>query len=328
MVSHANVVVIGSYNYCPTVFIERFPRPGESVLAQEIGWNHGGKGANQAIGLSRLGAAVRFICAVGSDAPGMGLRDVLAREGLDDQGIIEIAGPTGVAVIMVDEHGENEIVIAPGANEKLNAIKVRKLYSQWLLDADYVLFQLECSSTLVEELVPWLDGNGVKVVLNPAPVRKLSESVLENLEVLTPNETELRRLGEWYHVAVGSKGKVEDIASALVKRGVRNVVVTLGGRGALWVSPKGVEELAAAKVDVVDTTGAGDAFNAGFVFGLSQGWGFKRATEFGCRAGGFCVKVSGVLDGLGRREEIDALCVEAKRATIAGEGHRLGELSP
>jgi len=300
--SLSNVVVAGSYNACPTLFVNELPCIGETVLAGTLIWEDGGKGFNQAVGLARLGLDCMFICAVGRDHAGSLLREKLRAEGMRSDGVIDRDGSTGLAVVIVRSDGENMIVVAPGVNEELSACMVWEAFREELSGARAVLLQLECSVALVEELAPRLEAAGVAVVLNPAPVRSLSREVLKHIEVLTPNEGELKELGRV--MGIGDGGSIAEIASAFVESGVRNVVVTRGDKGALLATRDGVKEFGAYTVDVVDTTGAGDAFNAGLTFALVNNWDIEEAVVMGCRAGAYCVRHAGVIKGLGSLAEI------------------------
>jgi ribokinase len=277
---------------------------GESVLGESVEWLHGGKGANQAIGLARLGCDVGFICAVGQDTWGEGLKELLEREGLSKAGVITVDRDTGMAFIFVDNIGSNEIVIVPSANDALSTSIVVESFESELKKAEFVLMQLECSDELVKGLVPLLQSWGVRIILNPAPFRDVGWEVVRAVDFLTPNETELMALARSLELSIVGDCVVEKVATELVQRGAKNIVVTLGDKGALWVSEKGSVLVNSFDVPVIDTTGAGDAFNAGFVCGLLKGYSVEESVELGCKAGAFCVGRSGVMDGLGRFEEV------------------------
>jgi len=299
----SNVLIVGSYNAWPTAYCTRLPRPGETVMSHHFENGPGGKGANQAIGAKRLGADVAFICKLGADAAGEEARAILLAEGLPHWGLLAANGPTGVALIMVGADGENMIAVAPGGNLELSSREVLDLGRE-VDDARIVLLQLECEAALAAEMGAWASQAGIRAVLNPAPVRNLSLDMLANFEVITPNEGELVGLAE---VSGVEGATLQELAEGMVKGGVRNVVVTLGHRGAMWVCSGGSREFSPYRADVVDTTGAGDAFNAGLVAALADGQSMEVAIDQGCRAGAYCVTRPGVIDGLGDSAQLAAM---------------------
>ena len=298
-----DVLVVGSYNAGLTVFTELLPRAGETLGDARFDWGPGGKGANQAVGLRRLGVETGFITRLGADVFGDHGRRILLEEGLPTWGLLSGGDPTGVAFIMVQADGENSIVVAPGANLALALDDVTALEPQ-IGAAGLVLVQLECRAELAVDVARWARATGRRCVLNPAPVRALSAEDLACFDLMTPNETELSGLAE--RLGAG-QATPEAQAAALVDAGVRDVVVTLGEDGALWVSASGAERFAAYPVTVRDTTGAGDAFNAGLVAGLAAGLTMAEAIDQGCRAGAWCVTRPGVIDGLATPAELGSL---------------------
>ncbi|HEX6453284.1 MAG TPA: ribokinase [Trebonia sp.] len=295
------VLVAGSYNAGLTVYGPRLPRPGETVVGDGFDSGPGGKGANQAIGAQRLGADVTFVTKLGDDLFGRQARAVLAAEGLPEWGVLTGQAPTGVAFILVDAAAENMIAIAPGANLELTPADVLALEDR-VRDVGIVLVQLECEASLAVGVAAWAREKGKRAILNPAPARELSISDLKAFEIITPNETELRTLAD--AAGTGGDGPAEQ-AVALVRAGVPNVVVTLGKDGALWAGADGVRTFPAPVVQAVDTTGAGDAFNAGLAAALARGDSLPDAIEYGCRAGAFCVTRRGVIDGLAYRADLE-----------------------
>jgi ribokinase len=297
------VLVVGSYNAGLTVYGPRLPRPGETVVGDGFDAGPGGKGANQAIGARRLGADVTFVTKLGDDLFGRQARAVLAAEGLPEWGILTGQAATGVAFILVDAAAENMIAIAPGANLELAPADVLAL-GERVRDVGIVLVQLECEASLAVGVAAWAREKGKRAILNPAPARReLSVADLKAFEIITPNETELHALADT--AGTGGDGPAEQ-AAALVRAGVPNVVVTLGQDGALWASADGVRAFSAPAVRAVDTTGAGDAFNAGLVAALARGESLPEAIGYGCRAGAFCVTRRGVIAGLAHRADLDA----------------------
>lgn len=303
----AEVLVVGSYNAGFSVYAERLPRPGETVLGGDFDWGPGGKGANQAIGLKRLGVDVCLAVKLGADVFGEHAREVLAREGLPERGIMTGRGPTGIAFIVVGPEGENEIVVAPGANLELDVTDLQLLGEDFLVsDGDrcpMALVQLECRAELAIGVAHWAHERGARCVLNPAPARPLPPEALVLFDVLTPNEGELATLAR--HVGIAGESIAEQ-ALGLTKYGVHDVVVTLGEQGALWASEGEIKCFGSYRAQVVDTTGAGDAFTAGLVAALAVGEPMAAAIDQGCRAGAFCVAHAGVIDGLARLDELES----------------------
>ena len=292
----ADVVVVGSYNCDLMAYSERLPAPGETVIGDRFESGPGGKGANQAIGARRLGADVCFVTCIGDDAFGENARRVLVAEGLPERGIVTGREPTGVALILVDVEAQNAISVAPGANHELESQRVLDEFAPDLQECRFVVLQLECTTELAVEVATWGHDHGKCVILNPAPARPLPAESLPLFDILTPNEGELATIA----AALGLPTASPDVhAAQLVALGVRNVIVTLGARGALWVSADGARRFKAYPVNAVDTTGAGDAFTSGLVAALARGDALDAAIDIGCRAGAFCVTHHGALDGLG-----------------------------
>jgi ribokinase len=301
----AELVVVGSYNAGLSVHSARLPAPGETVVGGRFENGPGGKGANQAIGARRLGTDVLFVTRIGADAFGDEARAVLIAEGLSERGITtDDRNPTGVALILVDEVGQNAISVAPGANLELRAPGVLRDFGDDLRGCRYLLMQLECTAELAAGLASWAHDAGIRAVLNPAPARPLPPEALAMFDIITPNEGELRTIADSLGLA-GAGTAV--LAEQLLGYGIGDVVVTLGGRGALWASAAGLRHFDAYPVDAVDTTGAGDAFSAGLVAALVRGEPMESAIDHGCRAGAFCVTRNGVIDGLGHPADLAAL---------------------
>ena len=238
-----DVVVVGSANMDLVARVVRLPHPGETVSAHDYFEACGGKGANQAIAAARAGARTAFIGAVGSDAAGDTLRSAFIGDAVDVSMLATVREPTGRALIGVSDDAENLIIVVPGANHALSVDHIDAA-AVLLANAKVVLVQLEVRLAVVQRAVE-LAGRDTLVVLNPAPASELPDDVLRHVDVITPNEHEVALLGG---------------AAALVARGVANVVVTQGARGALLVTRDGEIRIEPFAVTPVDTTGAGDAF--------------------------------------------------------------------
>ncbi|QLH77805.1 ribokinase [Halosimplex rubrum] len=316
------VAVVGSYNVGLTMQVPAFPTPGETVVGRGFAEGPGGKGSNQAIAAARLGAESRFVGRVGADRYGDDAVALWEREGVDADAVTrDGAAHTGVGFVVVDEDGENEITVAPGANDRLSAAAVRD-EAPAIETADTLLVQLEIGDEPVRAAVETAAEADTTVVCNPAPARELPSEVLERVDYLTPNEHEARTLAGGGDGSAGAGGEGggggegeseitdEAVARELLDLGVGTVVLTRGDAGALLVSGDGVERVAAPSVDAVDTTGAGDAFNGALAVALAEGLDDRAAVRFGCGAGALAVTASEVIPGLPERGAVDDLLAE------------------
>lgn len=298
------IVVVGSYATGLTMKVERLPSSGETLLGAGYRVDYGGKGSNQAVGCARLGAHVTFVAKIGKDAFGeMALR-LYRDEGIDVQWVGWAAGsPTGVGFILVESNsGKNCIVLDPGANEFLTSGEVARCDAAFE-SAAVVLTQLEVSAEAAGEAMARGRAHGAVTILNPAPVRPLPAETLPMVDILTPNEVEAKVLA-----GLEPEADVEpaDVARELIRRGVKQVVMTLGEKGALIVSADSALRIPAISVPAVDTTGAGDAFNAGLATALAKGASLDHAVQFAVIAGGLAVTKEGVIPSLPRVDEVVA----------------------
>ncbi|MEW2161280.1 ribokinase [Streptomyces sp. NPDC007189] len=296
-----DLLVVGSANADLVVAVERRPGPGETVLGSDLAVHPGGKGANQAVAAARLGARTALLARVGDDAHGRMLLDSQRAAGVDTTGVLTGGAPTGVALITVDPSGDNSIVVSPGANARLTPQDVKA--AAGLLRASRVVSaQLEVPLETVVEVVRGL-APGSRFVLNPSPPRPLPDEVVAACDPLIVNEHEAKViLGD---TVTGETP--EDWARALLARGPRSVVVTLGGEGALVATLDATTRIAPVTVDAVDTTGAGDAFTAALAFGLGAGVGLEVAAAYAARVGALAVTRRGAQDSYPTAEEVDAL---------------------
>ena len=295
------VLVIGSANVDFTVALSRLPRPGETVSGGTLLVNHGGKGANQAVAARRLGAEVRLIACVGDDASGRAIRESLEGEGIGVDGVGSAPdAATGTALIAVDPEGKNQIAVAPGANRALGVEQVgaRRDDFGW---AEIVVCQLETPL----ETVAWALGEarrrGVPTLLNPAPVPDRAIELWPLVDYLTPNETEAERLTG---IAVAGPAAAAGAGAALRERGVGTAIVTLGAQGAIAVTASGTTHVPAFAVTVVDTTAAGDAFNAGLAVALAEGRPLAEALRFASGAAALTCTRRGAQAALPSRHEV------------------------
>ena len=298
------IAVVGSYATGLTMKVKRLPSRGETLLGTGYRVDFGGKGSNQAVGCARLGAQVRFVAKVGKDAFGEMALGLYRDEGVDASGVKQVAeGPTGVGFIVVEEGtGNNCIVLDPGANELLTAEDVAAETAA-LQGCAVVLTQLEIPVAAAEAALRMGRSQGAITILNPAPVRELPAAVLECVDILTPNLTEAKVLAG---LSAESAIDAKEVARELIARGAKQVVVTLGEEGALIVSRDSAVRVPAVAVTAVDTTGAGDAFNAGLATALASGASLAAAVEFAVVIGGLAVTREGVIPSLPTRAEVRA----------------------
>jgi ribokinase len=295
----ARIVVIGSVNADMVVRGPHIPSPGETVTGGTFLRAEGGKGANQAVAAARAGAAVTFVARVGEDELGQAAVAGLAAEGIDVGHVRrDPEHATGVALIMVDEAGENAISVAPGANGRLSVDDVEAARGV-IESADVLLTQLETPLPAVERATEIASAAGVTVMLNPAPARPLPDSLLARVDVLTPNEGEAAYLSGEDRPAAGAL-KLRDL-------GVTTVVVTLGAAGALIVAKDIESSVSGFSVSTIDTTAAGDAFSGYLAVSLSEGLDVTRAVRRACAAGALAATVSGARPALPFHDQLDQL---------------------
>lgn len=298
------IVVVGSSNMDLVVRVTRQPVAGETVMGETFMVNPGGKGANQAVAVKRLGGEVTFVTKVGEDLFGQQLLTHYGEEQLDLSYVLKDGkNPTGVALITVEESGENRIVVVPGANAALEPAELsfmEKLVSQ----CDYVLLQLEIPLQVVDEVIRLAGRAGKRVVLNPAPAVTVPEEWLDGLFLITPNETETEKLTG---VRVTDEGSARKAAACFFAKGVKHVVITMGNRGALVASPDSAVLVPAYKVHAVDTTAAGDVFNGALVTWLSEGHSLLDATRSACAASAIAVTRNGAQEAAPYRHEVEKM---------------------
>ncbi len=297
----AKIVIVGSFNTDLTTYMEKMPRPGETVNGRRFVTGAGGKGSNQAVAAARSGASVTFVGRVGRDAFGELAMNTWKAEGIDTAFVTQDADhATGVAPIFVDDTGENMIVVALGANLAIDRGDVDRAEAV-IAAADVLIVQLEIVPEISGYALQVARRHGVRTVLNPAPAVPLPPEILAHADYITPNETELQTL-------VGSDSTdYEAAARSLITREGQTVVVTLGSQGAMWVKQQGSGRIPAYPVDVVDTTGAGDAFNGGLAVGLAEGRSLEEAIAFANATAALCVTRPGTAPSMPGRSEVDAL---------------------
>ncbi len=303
-----DVLVIGSLNADLVVRSPRFPQPGETISGGDLLTIPGGKGANQAVAAARQGANVAMLGRVGKDNFAPLLIENLNSNSVNTAHVAQDDSATGTAIIIVDANGQNSIVLSPGANGKVDFHDIDSAP-----DAKILLLQFEIPIDSVLHAARRYKTKGATVILNPAPARQIPEELLTLIDILIPNESELSLLT---NMPVTDEKSAELAAQEILKRGVKTVIVTMGSKGALVVTGTQVTQVDTYKVDVVDTTAAGDAFIGGFAAKLlefcnklsdvqQQAAELQKAVRYGCACGALATTKLGAQPSLPTKEEVE-----------------------
>jgi ribokinase len=309
------IVVVGSINTDLVAMTEKIPAVGQTVIGTDFQVVPGGKGANQAVAIARLGYPVRMIGCLGGDAFGDQLRSHLEHAGVDTAGVATSEGASGVALIVVSSAGENSIVVAPGANSRVTP-RALDANLAMIQSAGMVLAQLEIPLETVEYLALLCARENVPLILDPAPAQDLPPHIFRQIAWFTPNETE----AELYLRGCGadSQGPAEK-AAALLAKGCRGVVLKMGSQGAWLASHDGAGEIIPAfRVKVVDTTAAGDAFNGGFATGLMMGKSPTQSAHFAAAVAGLSVTRTGAQPSMPTMAEVQEFAEAASGRGMRG----------
>lgn len=298
------ILVVGSINVDIVVLVERLPTPGETVLGGTLLSNHGGKGANQAVAARRLGADVHFIGCVGDDTCGPQLRQGMAAEGIGVEGLATVAGlNSGTAVIVVDAAGRNQIAVASGANMGLTVDWIARFTAD-IAWAQIVICQLEVPLDTVLWTLHTARQHGAVTILNPAPAQPLPPEIWPLVDYVTPNEVEAAQVSG---LALSGPSDAGQVAQALLARGPRVVILTLGEYGAFVGTSDRMLHVPAFPVTAVDTTAAGDAFNGALAVALGEECRLDLAVRFANAAAGLACTQRGAQNALPVRAQVDAL---------------------
>ena len=294
-------LVVGSLNMDLVTRVSVTPQVGETVLGNGFDQIPGGKGANQAVAMGKLGGQVAMLGCVGDDDFGVALKSNLKACHVDAQMVKSISGmPTGLAMIMVNESGDNSIVVVPGANYQL---KAEDLSKSDFVGFDFCVAQLETPVETVERAFVLAKEAGATTVLNPAPAQGLLENLIAHTDLLIPNETEFFTLTGYDTQCRDSLLKGAEV---LYEKGVHALLITLGAQGAIYLDKEGTEiKKAGHKVDAVDTTAAGDSFIGGFVTALAEGSDVASAMEFAMKVAAITVTRHGAQRSLPNRQEVE-----------------------
>jgi len=301
-----DILVVGSLNTDLVVQAPHFPLPGETISGGDLQVIPGGKGANQAVAAARLGANVSMLGRVGKDNFGDFLLDNLKSNSVDSQLVQRDDASTGTATIIVDANGQNSIVLSAGANGKVSTTDVEHASP---LHHKLLLLQLEIPTLTVLRAAQLAKENGVTVILNPAPAKEIPDELIALADFIVPNETELSLLTG---MDVNDLPSTEKAARVLLERGAKHVIVTLGSKGALLVDKKTSTQVDTFKVDVVDTTAAGDAFIGGFATKLLESDSklsdaLQMAVQYGCACGALATTKFGAQPSLPTKEEVEKI---------------------
>jgi ribokinase len=296
------ITVIGSSNTDLVATVLKLPSPGETVMGNDFIIAPGGKGANQAVAIARIGGDVTFIAKIGTDDNGNQSLKNFKKDGINTEFVFQTDEvPSGVALIFVDKNGENMLVPVPGANGKLcpdDIDKARKAIE----NANIIVLQLEVPLETVEHAINVAYKANVSIVLNPAPGRKLEPSIIKMVSYITPNETEAEILTD---IKVIDDSSAQEAGKRLLEFGAKTAIITLGKRGVMIVNPDDSYLVPAFVVDAVDATAAGDAFTGGFAYAIATGKDIKSSARFGNAVAGLTVTKMGAQPSMPTKDELD-----------------------
>lgn len=290
MIKKPKILVVGSSNIDMVIQTSHFPKPGETILGGEFSLIPGGKGANQAVAAARLGGNVSFVSQIGKDVFGDSSLENFIKEGIDISYVRQNPEQsTGVALITVDESGENTIIVAPGANHHISKEDIGRA-EKVFAEAKVILVQLEIPMEIVKACLSLAKKLGKNAILNPAPAAELGGEILEGLFLITPNETEAEQLTG---ISIVDEASARTAATALISKGVENVIITLGASGAYCHSKDFQGILPTQKVKAVDSTAAGDTFNGALAVALGNKHSMEEAVRFALKAATLSVQKMG-----------------------------------
>jgi ribokinase len=294
------ILVIGSSNTDLITTVERFPNAGETISGKDFIQAMGGKGANQAVAAQRLGGNVKFVTCVGDDANGRNTLSYFENEGLDVSSALVVEHvPTGTAVILVNDEGENCIVVTPGANHKLQPGHIQDFRDQ-ISAATMIVLQMEIPYETVKEAIDVAAEYKIPVLLNVAPAHEVHADLLKKIEILVVNETEIEKVSGKSIADLGE----EAVMNHLLSMGIRTVILTLGKKGCIVKTYAVTEHIPSFEVNAVDTTAAGDTFCGALVASLSKGNDLIKAAKFATAASAICVTRMGAQPSIPTETEV------------------------
>jgi len=296
------IIVIGSANTDMVVKSKKLPLPGETILGGTFLMNAGGKGANQAVAAARLGGNVTLVAKVGNDIFGQKTIEGINKENINtDDVFVDEDAPSGIALIMVNEEGENCIVVAPGANTHLLPADIGRVKS--IAGAAIILVQLEIPMETVAAIAKMAKANQQKLIINPAPAQPLGDELLNGLFLITPNEAEASLLTG---IKVEDEITASQAAAIFLGKGVQNVIITLGKQGAYFQNSNLKFKVDAPVVPAIDTTAAGDTFSGALTVAITESLDWKEAVQFAVKAASISVTRMGAQASVPYRREIES----------------------
>ena len=296
-----NICVIGSLNMDLVVKVDTMPKGGQTLIGSNFKEVPGGKGANQAVAMARLGGNVSMIGKVGNDGFGQTLLNALKADNVNTDYIGIEEGPTGVALITVDKNAENSIVVAPGANFKV-AVEDIDNNIESINNSDIVVVQLETPLETIKYGLKKAKEAGKYTILNPAPAVVLEDEIIKNVDLLTPNETELEVLSG---VEINTEDDIKRAAQIMIDKGVKELIVTLGSKGSLYINKERSMFKSAYKVQAVDTTAAGDSYTGALSVAFANGKNIEEAMDFASKVGALSVMKEGAQSSLPTLKDVE-----------------------
>ena len=295
-----NICVIGSLNMDLVVNVDTMPKPGQTIIGSNFKEVPGGKGANQAVAMARLNGNVSMIGKVGEDGFGQTLINSLKNEKVDTTYIQTSKGATGVALITVDKNAQNSIVVSPGANFEVKEDDIDNNIEA-IKNSDIVVLQLETPLNTIKYALNKAKELNKYTILNPAPAVKLDDEIIKNVDLLTPNETELEIISG---VSIETEEDIQKAAQIMIEKGVKELIVTLGSKGSLYINKEKSMFKKAYKVEAVDTTAAGDSYTGALAVALSQDKNIEDAMDFASKVGALSVLKEGAQSSLPTLEDV------------------------
>ncbi len=295
-----NICVIGSLNMDLVVNVDTMPKPGQTIIGSNFKEVPGGKGANQAVAMARLNGNVSMIGKVGEDGFGQTLINSLKNDKVDTTYIQTSKGATGVALITVDKNAQNSIVVSPGANFEVKEDDIDNNIEA-IKNSDIVVLQLETPLNTIKYALNKAKELNKYTILNPAPAVKLDDEIIKNVDLLTPNETELEIISG---VSIETEEDIQKAAQIMIEKGVKELIVTLGSKGSLYINKEKSMFKKAYKVEAVDTTAAGDSYTGSLAVALSQDKNIEDAMDFASKVGALSVLKEGAQSSLPTLEDV------------------------
>ena len=295
-----NICIIGSLNMDLVVNVDTMPKPGQTIIGSNFKEVPGGKGANQAVAMARLNGNVSMIGKVGEDGFGQTLINSLKNDKVDTTYIQTSKGATGVALITVDKNAQNSIVVSPGANFEVKEDDIDNNIEA-IKNSDIVVLQLETPLNTIKYALNKAKELNKYTILNPAPAVKLDDEIIKNVDLLTPNETELEIISG---VSIETEEDIQKAAQIMIENGVKELIVTLGSKGSLYINKEKSMFKKAYKVEAVDTTAAGDSYTGALAVALSQDKNIEDAMDFASKVGALSVLKEGAQSSLPTLEDV------------------------